>query len=161
MEKLTTKQTKLIEDNINFIYWYCHKNNLDTDDWFGILSLEICQKINKFDESKGTFTTFASMIFDNCVRQEYRRQMAQKRPREVKEFDFTELLKTKEGVKVLDDVESQIYVDQFLTKYADDEIIQLRLEGYNQSEIADIMGISQVKVSRHLAVLKDEFKGGI
>lgn len=68
---MTDDERKLVEDNIKLIYKYCWDNKLDCDEWFGILSLELCKRVHSYN-NKYKFSTFAYTVFKTAVFNTYR-----------------------------------------------------------------------------------------
>lgn len=58
-EPLTKQQQKLVEENHNLIYSFANKKNLNIDEYYDILAIELCRAAKIFDENKGNFSTVA------------------------------------------------------------------------------------------------------
>ena len=50
--KLTEEQKKLVEDNHNLIYGYCHRYNLNVEEYYGDLAVTLCEAAQTYKEEK-------------------------------------------------------------------------------------------------------------
>jgi RNA polymerase sporulation-specific sigma factor len=164
---LTPKQKKIVEDNHNLIYFYINKNNLDENEYYDLLALSLCKAAKKFDPSKGKFSTFAMHCFKMDHLIEIRDKKAAKRDALVislssetcpdSENRRTELYDIIPGDR--DVFDKMILLD--IPKLLDDRlahICKLSYLGYDQQEIADMIGFSQSLVSRQLKIAKKILK---
>lgn len=78
---LTEEQKKLVEDNHNLIYSYIWKkglNNNETEDWYGIFAVSLCNAAKLYDPDKGyRFTTLAFTAMENDLKMVLRHRKIQ------------------------------------------------------------------------------------
>ena len=154
--RLTEEQQKIVEDNHNLIYWYINYANLDFQEWYDLLAIELCYTVMKHDESKGTLSTYFKLRADGLVYKEYRKSQAQKRFHFDAEYIDATHSNTGDHLDnriAIADTETEVH-DLFKGEYG--EIMKLRYEGYSQTEIAEKLGVSQSYVSKILKKLRDE-----
>lgn len=152
--KLNDEQRKMVEDNHNLIYQYIHDKNLNLEEWYGWLAIELCESVLRYNPDKGKLSTLFYIRCNNKLRQEYRKKHSQKRCNNGVVPIIDDLVG--EDVCIIDKVDNSIILDKLMEhEYAD--IIKLRCEGYTQNEIADIVGISQSNVSKILKKIKKEY----
>ena len=62
---LTEEQKRMVEENHNLIYWYCHKYNLDIEEYYGLFAIELCRAVQLYDPTKSKITTYIIKAFWN------------------------------------------------------------------------------------------------
>jgi len=146
------EQSKMVEDNHDLIYWFCHKRNLIVDDWYDILAITLCEVVQKFDPERGALSTLVYKSFNNEVGQTRIKASRQKRINlnKLVELDDSNLADEVNFVEL-------ICNNDFLSRYKDNEILILKAKGYTQCEISEKLGVSQSYVSRSLAEIKKEY----
>ena len=167
---LTEEQKRLVEENHNLIYWYCHKYNLDIEEYYGLFSIELCLAVQSYDLTKSKIATYIIKAFWNKHVNYEKRKKTNKR-------------KANEDIISIDQYfgqdEEEAKISYFLTngKSVEDEIImvplsecglddklmsvvRLRLENPNitQQEIGNILGIGQVQAGRRLKAAEKKIK---
>lgn len=153
--KLTDEQRQIVEDNHNLIYGYARDNNLDIDDWYGLLSIELCESVMEHNPEKSKLSTFFYLRADYLVLEEYRKTQTKKRFNNGL-YPLKEELVGGQCENIY--MEEKLLLEDLLDHQYKD-IIKLKYDGYNQSEIADIVGISQSQVSRILNQVRDDYFG--
>lgn len=149
--KLTEEQKKMVEENHNLIYWYMAKYNLEISEYYDLLAIELCYAVVHYDESRGSFSNYFKMRADGIIYKEYRKSKAQKR-----EHISVPLLDNLHTLTDDVDLTDMIgFKDLLEGEYG--EIVKLRIEGYNQAEIAEMMGTNQSKISKILKQLRDDY----
>lgn len=80
MSKMTLEQQKLVEDNINLIYYACYKFGYNVQDYFDIGAIALCNSAIKYNENLGyKFSTYAIKSIHQKFQEEYRDSKAKKR----------------------------------------------------------------------------------
>lgn len=150
MKRLTDNQKEYVERNHGLIYWFISKNNLNVDEWYGILAESLCNASISYRPDISKFKTYALKVMHN----DYLCHVKDKN-------DFTEITYD----EILDlsyNIEShsitRIELKNCLSKLNDRQffIIQKIALGYSQSEISDMMGCSQSYISKALLKIKEE-----
>lgn len=154
MRKLTKEQQKIVEDNHNLIYSFIHKRGLDVDEYYGIVAESLCKAVLNWDKSKGNLSTIFYIVARNDLYQEWRKGIASKRKHEG--------IVSLEDELVLDDynLEDEIVLKETLEELKNSEfreLLELKLLGYNQKEIASMLGVSQVTISRWLRKIGEKY----
>lgn len=151
--KLTTEQKKLVENNHNLIYHVLNQHGWSIDEYYDVAALGLCAAAIKYDKSRGCeFSTYACIAIKNSVLVELRKSRAQRRSGIV----IVSLNDYEDFVESLDDAPEDvmkccaIYEEVKRLPQKQRKIMQLRLDGYAQGEIAQAMKISQSQVSRLL-----------
>ena len=72
--KLTAKESVLVEENHNLIYWYIHKRNLNVDDYYDLLANYV-RVHKKYDPARGQFSTYFKLRCDNVTRKLYEKSI--------------------------------------------------------------------------------------
>ena len=139
----------MVEDNYSLIYWYANRKGLDINDWYDLLAIELCYTVAKHKPEKGSIANYYKLRCDGLVSKEWRKNMTQKR----------------DGVmSMLDDEMIGESVDhsglsmEILLEQADSDILNLKVQGYSQKEIAMELGVSQSYVSRALKELREKLE---
>lgn len=151
--KLNDAQRKMVEDNHNLIYWYISRHNLDINEYYDLLAIELCHTAMKHDESRGSFANYFKLRVDGRIRNEYRDTQAQKRLH-TKVALLDNLHTIVDDCDLLDVIELTDLIDG-----ENGDIVRLKIEGYSQSEIADILGTNQSRVSKILKKIKQDYEG--
>lgn len=147
---------KLVNDNEKLAYKVAHKYTpktmVDFEDIKQMALIGLYKAAKGYDENKGAkFSTFAFRVMSNEVLQEMRKFQRTSESLEEMEMDIPheeEYDHTMDSVKVyLDDQEFQI--------------ICLAMDGYNQKEIANEIGLGQSQVSRIYIRAKEKVRSVI
>lgn len=153
MEVLFIKEEikKMVEENHNLIYSYCYKNNLSIDDYYGVLAETLCRVCEKFNKDRGSLSTFIYKSFDNVIKNERRKVLSAKRNSVVLDIDdFT-------NIKADFNVERKCLFNELLEKFGNN-IVKLYIQGYTQKEIAEMLDLNVMQVSRSLAKFRISVK---
>jgi RNA polymerase sigma factor (sigma-70 family) len=149
--KLTTEQQKLVEQNHNLIYWYINMHHLEISEWYDLLAIELCYTAMNYDAEKGAFSTYFKKRANWKRAKEYRKASTQKRS--FQGVTYIEGLHNVENQTSIEDIiEIQDWIGEDIT-----DVLLHKSRGFNQSEIGDILGVSQTHVSKTLKRLKGEF----
>lgn len=147
--RLTPEQSEIVANNEKLIYWYLNLKGLDIDEWYDLLAIELCYTVAKHKPEKGSIANYYKLRCDGLVSKEWRKNMTQKR----------------DGVmSMLDDEMIGESVDhsglsmEMLLEQADSDILNLKVQGYSQKEIAMELGVSQSYVSRALKELREKLE---
>lgn len=168
---------KLVEDNIGLVDFMLYKHfkpfiNLYphlVDDLKQEGSIGLMKAAEKFDETKGSFTTIATFNIKNAMLRFYQRYV--KRHYNNKNITIISAdvnVTDDEKITLLDSIisehsEKDYRVDSIMTRTEYSEIKDINLilnmtaQGYSQEEIAKVIGTNQVQVSRRLNKFKQEY----
>ena len=168
---------KLVEDNIGLVDFMLYKHfkpfiNLYphlVDDLKQEGSIGLMKAAEKFDETKGSFTTIATFNIKNAMLRFYQRYV--KRHYNNKNITIISAdvnVTDDEKITLLDSIisehsEKYYRVDSIMTRTEYSEIKDINLilnmtaQGYSQEEIAKVIGTSQVQVSRRIIKFKQEY----
>lgn len=134
---------------------YCIKKHIWFDDDL-IQDLVSClyDRYNKFDETKGTFSTFAFMCFKNYLYDRKRKNCP-----EILVENVEELISDDS-----EDSDRKLIVEEIMGVISDDEILMDWLEGMTPEKIGKKHGKHRTTISRYIKKriqeLKDEYIGG-
>lgn len=146
--KLTEEQQKLVADNHNLIYWYAHRHHVNLDEYYDLLAIELCYTIMKYEEDKGSLSNYFKLRASGALYKEHRKTQAKKRiPKGV------EFIDNMHSVANEDDMIEQLELQEWVN-VSNSEILNLKVQGYSQTEIATKLGVSQSYISRVLKQLK-------
>ena len=164
MEKnngLTEEQKKFAEENHNLIYSFLVNKKLNFEKYYDIVAIGFCKAVKSYESSKGSFSTYAYICMSNEVKMDWRRteQRAQEYGVVLISLDEpiigTEDLTVKDTLPHPESVESLLKYERYLEIINSlpppmNEVVNLSIQGYSQSEIAQEMRYSQSYVSRLL-----------
>ena len=170
---------KLILDNMNFAYYIAHKYKqkvskyLDFEDLVSICIIGLVKSANTFDNAKNLkFSTYAYKVINNQILQECRKFKALRLTSSL-DNNIVELENVIYADLIADefDLENEVLKNEeikLLNKFINELpekiklIINLKLSGRTQMEVADEIGISQAQVSRlynkGLRILRNKFE---
>jgi len=147
---------KLVNDNEKLAYKVAHKFTpkimVDFEDIKQMALIGLYKAAKGFDDSKGVkFSTFAFRVMSNEVLQEMRKFKRTSESLEEMEMEVTYEEKydhTMDSIKV--------YLDE--QEY---QIVCFTMDGYNQKEIANEIGLGQSQISRVYIRAKDKVRSVI
>lgn len=65
--KLNDEQRKIVEDNINLVYKFIIKHNLDRDEYLDVMFEAFCIAVIYHNPSKGALSTYAFKVMENVL----------------------------------------------------------------------------------------------
>lgn len=173
VKPLTNEQRELVESNHNLIYRFAYNNNLFIDDYYDILAIGLCKASINFDKDKGMFSTYAY----RCMLNELRLYWKNNKRKSVipnaliMSYDISgddallnyELRKnidnsfcfSDEHIThdiVIGDIASTMFINT-LNKN-EKNIVQFLMNGYSQTEIAEILKCTRQNVNNHVQVIR-------
>jgi len=151
MSKLTEEQKLLISDNHKLIYWYASLKRLDINEYYDLLALELCYAVQRFNPKKGSLSSYYKRRCDWLLHTEYIKSFSNKRKHT--ETVYMEELHHQPDTDTLD----TILIREAILKIDTEGILRMKMEGYNQQEIADKLGVSQSHISNELKRLREEY----
>lgn len=167
---LTEEQKRMVEENHNLIYWYCHKYNLDIEEYYGLFAIELCKAIQSYDPTKSKLSTYVIRAFWNkhCNWDQAKKRNKRKANENIISLD-QKFGKDGEEYKLSDfltngkSVEDEIIMIPLSECGLNDKlmaVINLRIENSNitQQEMADKLGVSQAQVRRYLKSAERKIK---
>ena len=156
--RLTEKQRETVEKNHNLIWDFINKNKLEDAEYYDFFAIVLCEAVMTHNPKKGRLSTH----WWHCATNAYRNHLRDS-GKKLKKNDHN-------GIMSLDEVEETLegnpdmYFDniEFLLSQCKNEftekILKLMYCGYNQTEIANKLGVTQSYISLLLAEYKKEFK---
>lgn len=148
--KLTEEEKRVVEENYKLIYWYANLKGLDIDEWYGLLAIELCKAVVKYDPERASLSNYYKMRCDTLVKQEYRKTQSQKRAN-----NGIYELRDYHTVGTSNDIEDYFVTQEiFNSEYR--EVLELKYQGYSQKEIGDKLGLSQSQISKILRKVRGE-----
>lgn len=144
--KLTEEQSKIIEDNHNLIYGYCKAKNIDPEEYYGDLAINLCKSVQTYDEKKGKLSTYVYNNFNKILLTIYKKNKLYSGYKIVNIEDF------KNNIKYEDNIDFKEYECSNL--FRNKKIPQLLSMNYSQTEISKILGINQCNISREINRVK-------
>ena len=154
-------QQKLIEDNMNLVYYVIHQNfpKYATDeDIVQVGMVGLCKAANAWDEEKGSFATFAVKSIYHEICNEFR---CRNRQKFTYSLDYTYSDSEDESVTLGDMLVGDsdidwVDTDELYTPLTEQEraIVKMKQMGLTKGEIAEQLGISQQRVRKHLRQAK-------
>ena len=175
MNCLGIEQQKLVEENHNLIYSFAQTKQINLDEFYDLLAIALCKAALVFDETKGAFSTLAYMCMANEIKLIRRKESTQRViPKYVidsldyiytsdKDNNETTMQETliKDVFPAPDEsvVNSIMFNDFYNNKLNNREkvIIDLLLQDKNQTDIGNLMSISQPQVSRLIKGIKTKW----
>ena len=77
--KLTEEQKRLIENNLDFCYYWMNLHNIKDEDVQQSLLASVCSFIHLYDPNRGTITTFLSTVLNGAISKLIRKENTQSR----------------------------------------------------------------------------------
>jgi len=180
---MTNEQKKLVEDNLALVHHIMKHIPYVKDsyeDYYQCGVYGLCLAASRYDESRGEFSTYAGTYIDGHIRRHYREFGVGmiKPPRDVlynedktglPEYIYTDGLKFNDGENFYgdnvyiqpdfqNDIVCEIGFGELLKHLHPREriLLELRLKGINQQDIAKKLNYSQSYVSRLLKDIKEK-----
>ena len=152
---------ELVEKNINLVYFiinrdyptYRHDEDIVQSGMLGL-----CKAAEKYDESRGKFSTYAG----RCIRNEINQEFLRRKPHQgVVSLDTIVGEDSTLGDLVMGD-DNIAYIDDetFYNQLSEDEQTVLRLDsnGYDTDEIASIIHTSPSKVRKLIRLIRIKWR---
>lgn len=168
---------RLVEDNISLVDFMLYKHfkmfinlypnlvdDLKQEGYIGLI-----KAAEQFDESKGAFITIATFCIKNTMMRFYQRYVKKHyNNKNITVISADVTVTDDENITLLDTIFSEDYekdyrIDSIMTRTEYSEVKDINLilnmtaQGYSQEEIAKVIGISQVQVSRRIIKFKQEY----
>lgn len=123
------------------------------EEWYGILAIELCKSVKSWDISRGSLSTYYYMRADSVIWKEHVKRHTQKRVAN----EYAGELNLDIVSEPICNMEERLLLDD-MKSYGNDDIVELRYQGYSQYEIAEKLGINQGTVSRILSDILEKYK---
>ena len=160
--RLNDGQRLIVEQNHNLIYSFAYKNNLDIDNYYGILATGLCMAA-KIYNNKNNFSTIAFRCMQNEL-YAYWRSLQKKSliPNELMysidsdEKSFKEPFDSQPFSKL----EYDIMIEELKDILNDNEIeiVKMVVDGETQSEIAEKMNCKRQNVGYYIKQIKKKIE---
>lgn len=149
--RLTEEQSQIVADNHLLIYWIAHILQLDLQEFYDLLAIELCYTVIKHNPDRGSLANYYKLRAEGMVYKEYRKSQSQKRLHE----DITYI---ENAHHILDpnNIGTMMEFKDFMD-CPDAKMLQMKYEGYSQQEIAKEIGVSQSYVSKILKKFRDDY----
>lgn len=154
MLPLNDEQRALIEKHHNLIYAYAHNCGLDVCEWYDILAIALCRAAQGYKAERGAFSTYYYHKARSAVSAEYQKRRAQRRSASVVPIDTILDLECEpaEQSDGFGEVDMRDRIERLLDGVPEEDrkIFELLSKGFNQSEIARMLGVTRAAVSRRV-----------
>lgn len=147
--KLNTEQQELVTKNHRLIYWYAHKNNLNLEEWYDLLAIELCYTVLNYKEDKGSLSNYFKIRSDWMVSSKLRHNNTKKKQHIDVELFSDYGYEDTEPKRLFSDLELK---ELFEGEHGN--IYQMIYEGYTQEEIASVIHKNQSYVSNLLKKMR-------
>lgn len=136
--------------NHNLIYGFAHKKQLNLDEYYDLLAIAYCEAVNIFDPNKGELSTIAYLKMQQAL-DRYKKQHKQR-------FYYEPYTYTKENG--YDEVDNEDLFKYIRTQLTEKQIVVFDywIEGYSQSDIADILNVSKQNIQQIVQKCIDKIK---
>ena len=157
---LSTSQQRLVEDNMKLVYLIVSKDYptyIHDEDIISTGLLGLCKAAEKFDESKGKFSTYAG----RCIRNEINQEFIRRKPHaSVVSLDGIIGEDTTLGDMIVGEDDVAYLDDNFFDTLSEQErlVLYYNSEGYETDEISDMVGIPVDKVRKTLRLIRLKWK---
>ena len=177
MIQITDEARRLIEENHNLIYSLLYKYHLDVEEWYDLAAIGLCKAANTYNNGKSGFSTYAYKCMYTTIMMEKRKENAMRTIPQNQivyyENQVSEEAKANETSTFLNymtrqqDVENETKSTLSLENIKNElvgnkrKVFVLLKEGYTQSEISKIIGISKQRISKiKQEILEKYYTGG-
>ena len=170
---LSEEQKKLVEDNINLVFYYLHKKHISMD-LCDVGYISLCKAARSYKPNKGwAFTTYAMKVMANDYMMLNRNMNKVKFEQSILSLDTPISSDSEKDLYLIDTVRSNFSIEkelfmkdlydnlnEFMSKlsYRQEVILQDFFNDVTQNETAAKIGYSQAQVSRVRKNLLSQFK---
>lgn len=168
---LTAEQRALAEENHNLIYKYANSNNINVEEFYGVLAIGLCKAASTFDASRGyKFSTFAYRCMDTEYKAYWRHETNTRHIPASSVMSYNALISNESGIQFLDVVSCDqrkcsidtgaVEVEAFLKRLSPKQraVLDGLLNGEKEAAIAKRLGCSRTNVSMVKTKLRNEWK---
>lgn len=159
------RNQKLIDENIELVYYIVHKHYptfVDDEDIIQCGMLGLCKAANTWDENKSTFSTYAGKCIRNEINYEFRNR---KKHQGVLSLDYEYSNDSDEDITLKDTVVGQDDVDYVDATFVyqnlnplECEIVDCKRKGMTTIEIANQLGCSKKTVATKIRKIKSKIE---
>ena len=169
--RLTDEQRELAALNHNLIYSFAHKNNINVNNYYGVLAIGLCKAAKAYSKKEYAFPTLAFKCMENELNSYKRKQIKQSVIPESLIVSYDATVKTIDGYDMFI---SDYIADNNLNKYELDGstmiefansltreekiIVNFLLDGMTQTNIAKILGYRQQNVNYRVGKIREKAK---
>ena len=132
--------------------WFISKNGLEYSEWHGIVCESLMKAVKTHDPKKGSISTYFNRIARNDMMNELRKK---------KDLLGYSDSAEKENICLEHNDVYSIELQEALSLLSERKftIVNLLLSGYNQTEIASLLGIYPGTVRRNIIKIREELGG--
>lgn len=176
--KLNDEQRKLVEDNIGLVYHTIKlvNGNIHNIDLIEIGYIELCNAALLYNNQKGSFSNFAVTVIKSGLTKEFELNCRNKRKtnyhclslnvpyNDKNEEDYIDILPDhRNNIEEFIEINSLNHIySRLLERYKNDkralDIFDLLSQGYNQTEIAKILGVNVSAINEKLRKIRTQTK---
>ena len=163
---MSEKDEVLVVENMNLVYFLIRKyfpTFAKDEDLQQVGCIGLCRAVETWDDSKSTFSTYASKVIINAIRNELRARRKHPKTTSLNAIvknsdDLMEIMDTlvgEEDVVFVDDV----YIDKFLQTLSpkNRELLKAYQANPRQIDIAAQFGLSRQEISRRMVRIRKEW----
>lgn len=157
--EMSKEQIRMIEDNHNLIYSFIHSKSLDLSEHYGLIAESLMKAVVDYDSSKGKLSTFFYYVANNNLRNYFHKSSLElENMKDCEGNKITSLFGNRESIDVgTYDTDNLLGFDSVLEDldYEMNLLAGYLVEGYTQSEIAELVGANQTAISRKIKKLRE------
>ena len=164
---MNRQQQQLVEDNIKLVYHILHTDYkwcVHDEEMVQVAMVGLCQAAETWDEEKGLFTTYSGRCIRNQLNSEfvYKNRMCRSGDAISLESPLagtdgeTTLGESLVGQSDVELVEVQTFYDNLTD--AQKQLVDLRLLGYRNADIARMLGTSRSCITQRLRILEKRWE---
>lgn len=171
---LNNLERELVSDNHNLINFCLKKYNLNYDDYYGLMAIELCRAARGYNPDKGKFTTLAVKYIENMVYKDYKEK--KKRENILNTISINTYSNNNSILEIIDksilNIDSEVSTlglyDSLITHFSKRsngdkylKVVKMLSEGRLQKEIAIELGVSQQRIAFYKKEIKNYLKNEI
>lgn len=166
MWALTDQQRAFAEEHHQLIFSFLYTFHLPCEEWYDVAALGYCKAVTRYEsEREQAFSTFAYRVMLNDVRQEMRKERAQKRcaPLTSLQREISDGLTLEDTLgyeqRFMED-EPPTAAHTFIRSMSMEQrfIIVLLAAGATHGEIAKKMGVARGQVTKQVKEIRERFE---
>lgn len=121
-----SEETKMIEDNINLVYYTVRKYFYNNEDYYDLGMIGLVKGVKSYDKNKGAISTYLMKCIRNEIMMRYRRD---KNPKVTLSLDYEN-----ENNKLSNMISDNTNIEEDMLKKEQYELLYMCLESLNDTE---------------------------
>lgn len=169
---MNAEQAKLVENNHGLIFSFLKRYNLSVDDYYGVAAIALCKAAMTYSPSKYNFSTYSYRCMYNAIVNEKKAEKVRKHGGDTLTVSLNSAIAVRENgeevtkeecLKSFDSTEAsaitKVVTEQLFQglNSRESDILELRMDGYNQTEIARKLGLSRQRVSEIISLIRKNY----